>query len=74
MSHAENNVCGALVIYRQLFMLCGESEVRTVWSPNQGPYWSVSVFVSVPVCEAAKHVVHTLTRANIQTQHGVQMY
>lgn len=59
-------------------MLRGEREGRTVWSANQGPYWSVSVFVSILVRDEAKHVLHTLThrltRTNIQTQHGVQMY
>lgn len=42
-------------------MLCVEIAVR---SPNQEPYWSMSVFVSILVCEAAKHVA----RADTHTQ------
>lgn len=52
MSCVVNTVHDALVIYRRLFMLCGKSEVRTVWSPNLGTYLSMSVFVSVPASEA----------------------
>lgn len=45
-------------------MLCVEIAVR---SPNQEPYWSMSVFVSILVCEAAKHVARADTHTNKQT-------
>lgn len=68
MSCVENIPPGVLVIYRQLFVFCAESEVRTVCSPNQGPYWSMSVFVSVPVCVlTAQHVVSTRSNTHGQT-------
>lgn len=50
---------------------------RAVCSPNQRPYWSMSVFVSVLVCGSSQTCdPHTLslTQANMQTQHGLQMY
>lgn len=73
MSCVENTVCNACVVYRGLLMLCGSSEIRTVWSLDLATYSSMSVFVCVPdtwcTCSRKGNIQNVAWSADVPNSH-----